>query len=704
LKKGRGWLARTELLQIGVLGPLIVRYGGRDLKLPRKAQALLAYLAMQRGQPVSRGRLAYLLWPDHSEAQARHGVRNALFDIRRTVGEGIDRLLTADGQRVCLESSGIELDAAGFEDAAGSDSLRVLSEAARTHRGEFLADLRITAEPFEQWVTEQRERVLNAASHLFRKLADRAAEARDFPLAIATARRLVELDRLSEASHRALIEIYARAGQRSMALKQYETCLDLLQREFGVEPEPETEALAAALKLRTAPEASSSRKADRADEKAESRGAVGARAVTARETVSGPLEDALSGSWFKAERLSVGVTPLRNLSGGAVSQDTVDGLTEDLISDLAGLGRGFTVSRLRYNPLDSGDGIKASLSDVRYLLTGNVQFAKGTIRLSMALMEALSGEYLWTGRYESRRSELAPTQTKLTGQISRELHLHVIHEASRSLLAREAEQSAEELVSEGIFLLTRSTRRGPIPVREAQIHFLRALARDRRNADALAGLGHCCFRLASHPYWLPTSTMLPAAIDLGRESVRAALNLNPHHAYAYCIDGMLSSVAGDLQHAQTVLERAISIDPKLMLARPFAGFNAAFLGRATEAAPAAEVALKQHRNHAAYGAWLFTAGAGELLLDRREPAMQLFDSSLSVDPTAGTPRLWLAAAKLRSGDKSGAGSIITDFRERYPAYRLQEFTQQFISRSRHPTYRRQVAAVFQELRRLGIPD
>src|ERR1700731_124115 len=117
-----GRLARTPLLQVAVLGPFALRCRGRDIKLPRKAQALLAYLALQQGQPVSRERLAYLLWPDHSDAQPRHGVRNCLFDIRRATDKGIDRLLKADGQRVLLECSDLDLDIAIFENASGSDS------------------------------------------------------------------------------------------------------------------------------------------------------------------------------------------------------------------------------------------------------------------------------------------------------------------------------------------------------------------------------------------------------------------------------------------------------------------------------------------------------------------------------------------------------------------------------------------------------
>jgi DNA-binding SARP family transcriptional activator/TolB-like protein len=704
--KANGHLGNA-VLQIDVLGPLLLRVDGREIKLPRKAQALLAYLALQRGNAVARERLAFLLWPDNSDEQARHGLRNCLFDIRRIVGASINRWLQADSHQLLLGGNDLDIDLINFETASRSRSITALSDAATLYRGEFLADLRVLAEPFADWLTHMREQVVATAAEVFRCLAEAAAVASDFPIAIATARRLVELDRLSEASHRTLIQIYAQAGQRSMALRQYKTCVDLLRRELGVEPEPETKALAKRLEgvlEQGVPNSDDRPGATAAAQQERSGPRIAGSAARDERPLSGPLEEALARSWFKAERLSVGVAPIRNLTNGVLRQQAVEGLTEDLISDLTGLGRGFTISRLRYNPIHRGEGVKASWSDVRYIIAGNVQCGVQTLRLSIMLIEALSGEYLWTGRYECERSQLVVMQTTITGQISRELHLHVIQEASRSLLARDAEQSAEELVSDGIFLLTRSTRPGPMPVREGQIHFLRALARDRRNPDALAGLGHCCFRLASHPYWLPTNAMLPAVIDLGRESVRAALTLNPQHAYGHCIDGMLSSVAGGLEHAQEALERAISIDPALMLAQPFAGYNAAFLGRANETAPAAQRAIKAHPNQPARGAWLFLAGTGETLLGRYEPARSLLEASLSVDGTAGTPRLWLAAARSLGGDEAGAMRVIGEFQERYPAYRLREFTQQFVNRSPHPTYRRQVDVVFQQLRGLGIPD
>src|SRR5262249_36609208 len=58
--------------------------------------------------------------------------------------------------------------------------------------------------------------------------------------AIQTALRLLSLDPLQEVTHRALMRLYAREGRRAAALRQYQLCVGVLQRELGAEPEEAT--------------------------------------------------------------------------------------------------------------------------------------------------------------------------------------------------------------------------------------------------------------------------------------------------------------------------------------------------------------------------------------------------------------------------------------------------------------------------------
>jgi len=74
-------------LSIRILGALVIESDNCRLgKVPKKARALLAFLAAQRGQTVSRERLADLLWPYQGSEQARHSLRNCLLELPKALG------------------------------------------------------------------------------------------------------------------------------------------------------------------------------------------------------------------------------------------------------------------------------------------------------------------------------------------------------------------------------------------------------------------------------------------------------------------------------------------------------------------------------------------------------------------------------------------------------------------------------------------
>ena len=81
--------------------------------------------------------------------------------------------------------------------------------------------------------------------------------------AIQTAVRLLGLDPLQEAAHRTLMRLYARQGRRGAALKQYQVCVGVLQRELGTEPEAETRELYQELLRRPAEAVAGSRRSRR---------------------------------------------------------------------------------------------------------------------------------------------------------------------------------------------------------------------------------------------------------------------------------------------------------------------------------------------------------------------------------------------------------------------------------------------------------
>jgi len=233
-------------LSINVLGPLVLKSDGYRLgKLPKKARALLAFLAAQNGHAVTRERLADLLWPYQGSEQARHSLRNCLLELRKALGQEAATHLMADFATCGIQHAKVDLE--DFERLSRSQHRCDLRAAAELYRGDFLADFYIASEPFQEWLAGERDRTLATVCEVLQRLSAQQDAAGEHEAAIQSGRRLVMLDPLSELGQRVLMRAYARAGRRGEALRQYKTCVETLKRELGVTPDGKTQALAGSI-------------------------------------------------------------------------------------------------------------------------------------------------------------------------------------------------------------------------------------------------------------------------------------------------------------------------------------------------------------------------------------------------------------------------------------------------------------------------
>jgi len=207
----------------------------------KKSQALLAYLAVPLGQAHPRDKLAALLWGDMREAQARAGLRQTLFTLRKALGDPDP--LRVVGETVALDPALAAADVDAFEQRAAHGTRQALEEAAVLYQGDFLEGLTLQEPPFEEWLIAERLRLRELALEVLAKLLALQREAGALDLAVQTALRLVALDPLQEPVHRTLMRLYSQLGRRGAALRQYQICVAALQRELRTEPEDETRAL-----------------------------------------------------------------------------------------------------------------------------------------------------------------------------------------------------------------------------------------------------------------------------------------------------------------------------------------------------------------------------------------------------------------------------------------------------------------------------
>jgi DNA-binding SARP family transcriptional activator len=230
-------------LSIRLFGGLDLRYGDRALPplASARVETLLAYLLLHRHGPQSRQHLAFLLWPDSTEAQARTNLRHVLHDLRRALPDADRFLDVTDRTLQWRPEAPYRLDVDAFEVALSriderdeGRSLTARREAVEWYSGDLFDGC------YDDWLLAERERLrtryLEALSCLARGLAQRG----DLTAAIAYADRLASHDPVNEEAYRLLMRLHAAQGQRARALQIYHRCSAALERTLGVEPSPAT--------------------------------------------------------------------------------------------------------------------------------------------------------------------------------------------------------------------------------------------------------------------------------------------------------------------------------------------------------------------------------------------------------------------------------------------------------------------------------
>jgi DNA-binding SARP family transcriptional activator len=241
-------------LRLTLLGGFEARLSAGDgVSLPtKKAQALLAYLGLQPGHAHQRDKLAALLWGNRSDEHARDGFRHALVALRKALRGVTPPALVAEGQTLALNAAVVDVDVATFERRVAEGTPVALEQAADLYRGDLLFGFTVTEPLFEEWLVAERERLRERALEALARLLAHQTKSGGTERGIQTAVRLLGLDPLQEAVHRTLIRLYARQGRRGAALRQYQVCVGVLQRELGAEPEAETKRLYQELLRQTA--------------------------------------------------------------------------------------------------------------------------------------------------------------------------------------------------------------------------------------------------------------------------------------------------------------------------------------------------------------------------------------------------------------------------------------------------------------------
>lgn len=233
--------------------PEIRQLDDTPLALPGKAQELLVYLLIHRKHPHSREKLAGELWRDTQPGPSKKYLRQCLWQLQ----QGLDRSGIFGRPRAvqCVQQwISIDPEAAMFSDvhrfdescdrirdipgeALSDEQMQAAQAAAALYRGDLLSGW------YQEWCLIERERYQGQYLALLDKLIDGNVARGRYDQGVAHCMRILTLEPTRELTHRKLMRVYALAGDRSAALRQFDLCEAALRKEYAVRPSPQTLSL-----------------------------------------------------------------------------------------------------------------------------------------------------------------------------------------------------------------------------------------------------------------------------------------------------------------------------------------------------------------------------------------------------------------------------------------------------------------------------
>jgi TolB-like protein len=523
------------MLRLTTLGAIqLTADGDRAARHPISAQpkrlALLAYLATARpGSLVLRDTLVALLWPEFDAPQARRALRQTLYHLRRELGQ--ETILGGDQGGVGVDLDLIWCDAVAFERAVAEDRLEA---ALELYAGEFLAGFHPACGPeYESWLDGVRERLCRKAVSAASALAERAEARGDHAGAIDRYRWVADVLPYDEQVARALIHLLARAGDRARAVRTYEMHASRLQRDLGLEPDPDTRSLVEAVRA------------------GDSWQPEGQDRPTVTPLARGP--DVRRGK----QSCSVAVLPFVPLSGSESEAVFAEGLTEMLITELARRASVAIVSRtsvLQYRAAECPLPSIARELGVDHVVEGTVLESDGRLRATAQLLVASPERHLWAESFDRDRADSLTAQAEIAAAIA----IGVERVLAAPPVAREgsANVEARDAFFRGRCQFVRMT---PSGFAEALRYFQEAVQRDPGFAKAHAALAYAlaCFarsgRIAPHE-----------AYGNARRRAERALALDPQLAEAHMALGVCASVhEWNWRLAERHIQRGLDLNPDL---------------------------------------------------------------------------------------------------------------------------------------------
>lgn len=376
----------------------------------------------------------------------------------------------------------------------------------------------------------------------------------------------------------------------------------------------------------------------------------------------------LAGGELADARPTVAVLPFDNMSGDAEQSYFADGLTEDIIANLARNPELQVIAR------NSTFALRGQAEDIRligerlgagYVVEGSARRAGDQLRVVAQLIDARSGAHLWSRSYDRRVEDIFAVQTELTAEIVS----HLVSYVRESEVSNAAERPTENLQAYDLVLKARDRYKHGSKDAEALIAaralLHRALELDPGYAAARANLGMTYIvDFVQNLSGSATTT----DVETGLSEARQAVRLDPNLAAGFQVLSFGLSATGDYPGAMQAAQRAVELNPNdpdslMALAKAQVRF-----GSYDEAVQNAERARRLHPMAPEYYTYVY--GQALYAAGRLDEADEVLRECLIRAPQEADCLLIRTAVLSQRGDVEGAQRTMARLTEVDPEFSL----------------------------------
>ena len=392
------------------------------------------------------------------------------------------------------------------------------------------------------------------------------------------------------------------------------------------------------------------------------------------------------------EKPSIAVLPFDNMSGDPEQEYFVDGITEDIITDLSKISGLFVVAR-NSTFTYKGKPVKvqqvAEELGVRYVLEGSVRKADNQVRITAQLVDATTGGHLWAERYDRDLKDIFALQDEITKNIVAGLEVKLTEEE------RVARRYTDNLEAYDLFLRGREyfVRGTEEAYAQARQMYEKAVELDPNFAGAYA-------ELAYMHWWLRASDPggVPAALERALELAQKAVELDDSLPLAHARLGWIYLRLKQHDQAIAEAERAVALDPNSAEGLANLGFILNWAVRPEEGIDYIKKAMRLDPHYPVN--YVFRLGQAYYLMKQNEQAIAIMKRAVTRNPDQDYTHRHLAVLYVEAGRDEEARAAVAESLRIKPKDTLEVVKQRCLYRQDPAVWERFLGG----LRKAGFPE